>query len=57
MVVRAVVLYQDRSGIFGHWYLDEFNKWKFKREIEVDTSEQDMLYLLSELKKIKEIKQ
>ena len=47
------VLYQDRSGVFGCWYLIGKSEWSFKPEMDVDLSERDMKYLLSELDRIK----
>lgn len=49
------ILYQDRSGIFGQWYQGEGKTiWNFKKEIELDMSEDQMLHALGELQKIKD---
>ena len=47
------VLYSDRSGIFGKWFLGSFGEWTFKRETKCDFTEEDMKYALEELEKIK----
>ena len=50
--MEKLILYEDRSGVFGKWVKRD-SRWVFDKEIDVPLDESDMKYLLKELKKIK----
>ena len=52
-----LVLYSDKSGVHGKWYKGEFGDWKFEPTHRIDMTEEDMKYLLKELKNIRNTKQ